>query len=215
VDQSIAHLSARVEPVMIVVRYQILRARLVDQGSERGSTTKTCLECRFDGLEALACSVGEVLIGIQADEALCVGWIDGQVRRRDEGSFRQRWTPRRQRSPWSERNVGHVVRLTEQGRMQPAGVAAVDAAKADGRWDLAYAGQATAVLPADLADAVAAEPGAQAMFEVLTSQNRYALIFRLSQVTDPSVRARRIDEFVTMLARGQTPHPQRARPPGT
>jgi len=99
--------------------------------------------------------------------------------------------------------------------MQPAGVAAVDAAKADGRWDLAYAGQATAVLPADLADAVAAEPGAQAMFEVLTSQNRYALIFRLSQVTDPSVRARRIDEFVTMLARGQTPHPQRARPPGT
>jgi len=149
------------------------------------------------------------------DEALCVGWIDGQVRRRDEGSFRQRWTPRRQRSPWSERNVGHVVRLTEQGRMQPAGVAAVAAAKADGRWDLAYAGQASAVIPADLADAVAAEPGAQAMFEVLTSQNRYALIFRLSQVTDPSVRARRIDEFVTMLARGQTPHPQRARPPGT
>ncbi|GAB2913611.1 YdeI/OmpD-associated family protein [Rhodococcus aerolatus] len=143
------------------------------------------------------------------DEALCQGWIDGQVRSRDAGSFAQRFTPRRARSPWSLRNVDHVARLTAEGRMQPAGLAAVAAAQADGRWDRAYAGQATAELPADLVAAVDADPAARATLDRLTAQNRYALYFRLSQLTDPARRAARIEAFVAMLARGETPHPQR------
>jgi uncharacterized protein YdeI (YjbR/CyaY-like superfamily) len=144
------------------------------------------------------------------DEALCVGWIDGQVSRRDEGSFRQRFTPRRKRSPWSARNVEHVARLTEAGRMLPAGLAAVEAARADGRWAAAYAGPAANELPEDLAAALRAEPRAQAMWQVLTSQNRYAITWRLNQAKRADTRHRRIADFVQMLARGETVHPQRA-----
>lgn len=104
------------------------------------------------------------------DQALCFGWIDGQVERRDEQSFRQRFTPRRPKGAWSRRNVEHVGRLTAEGRMMPAGLAAVEAARADGRWDVAYAGPAAAELPDDLAAALAADPDAQAMWKVLTSQ---------------------------------------------
>jgi uncharacterized protein YdeI (YjbR/CyaY-like superfamily) len=147
------------------------------------------------------------------DEALCVGWIDGQVGTRDEGSFVQRFTPRRPRSPWSVRNTEHVARLTGEGRMRPAGQAAVDAARADGRWDAAYAGPATIEVPADLAAAVAADPAAQAMWDVLTSTNRYALLWRLTQLKRAETRTRRIGEFVAMLSRGETIHPQRAQQP--
>ncbi|MEP6852876.1 MAG: YdeI/OmpD-associated family protein [bacterium] len=146
------------------------------------------------------------------DEALCFGWIDGQVQRRDEGSFRERFTPRRPRSPWSARNVGHVARLREDGRMHPAGERQVSAAQADGRWVAAYAGSATAEVPPDLAAAVAAEPQAQAMFDVLTAQNRYALIYRLGNIRRADTRARRVSEYVAMLARGETIHPQKKRP---
>ena len=146
------------------------------------------------------------------DEALCVGWIDGQVSKRDQGSFRQRFTPRRARSPWSARNVGHIARLTAEGRMRPAGKAAVAAAQADGRWDRAYSGPASAEVPDDLAAAVAAQPQAQAMFDVLTSGNRYALIYRVQDAKRADTRARRIAQFVEMLARGETIHPQKARP---
>jgi uncharacterized protein YdeI (YjbR/CyaY-like superfamily) len=146
------------------------------------------------------------------DEALCVGWIDGQVGRRDEGSYRQRWTPRRATSPWSARNVEHIARLTADGRMQPAGVAAVEAAKADGRWEVAYAGPATAEEPADLLAAVAKEPKAQAMYDVLTKGNRYSLIYRVNEAKRAETRARRIEQFVAMLAKGETFHPQRKRP---
>jgi uncharacterized protein YdeI (YjbR/CyaY-like superfamily) len=104
------------------------------------------------------------------DEALCFGWIDGQISRRDDGSYRQRFTPRRLRSKWSASNVGRVERLTAAGRMQAAGKAAVEAAKADGRWEAAYAGQAAAELPADLAAAIAANPSATATFETLHPQ---------------------------------------------
>jgi uncharacterized protein YdeI (YjbR/CyaY-like superfamily) len=143
------------------------------------------------------------------DEALCFGWIDGQVRRHDERTFRQRFTPRRTRSRWSARNVAHVERLLAEGRMQPAGLAAVEAAQADGRWEAAYEGQAKMTTPADLAAALAAEPRARAMFEILTSQNRYAILYRLESATRPESRARSIDRFVAMLARGETLHPQR------
>ena len=146
------------------------------------------------------------------DEVLCFGWIDGQARSRDDGSYWQRMTPRGPRSMWSAINVGHVERLEKAGRMQPAGRAAVEAAKADGRWDAAYAGPATAEVPADLAAAIAADPAAQAMFDVLTSSNRFALIHRLNAVKREETRTRKIGEFVAMLARGETPYPQKAKP---
>jgi uncharacterized protein YdeI (YjbR/CyaY-like superfamily) len=146
------------------------------------------------------------------DEALCFGWIDGQARSRDDGSYWQRMTPRGPRSMWSAINVGHVGRLEREGRMTPAGRAAVDAAKADGRWDAAYAGPATAQVPDDLVAAIAADPDAQAMFDVLTSSNRFALIHRLGAVKRAETRTRKIEEFVAMLARGETPYPQKAKP---
>ncbi|MEV4350287.1 YdeI/OmpD-associated family protein [Actinoplanes sp. NPDC049596] len=146
------------------------------------------------------------------DQGLCFGWIDGQARKRDEGSSWIRFTPRRARSSWSRRNVGHVARLEEQGLMHPAGRAAVEAAKADGRWDAAYAPPSEAEPPADLLAAIAAEPAAQAMFDVLTSANRFALIYRLNAVKRAETRERKIAEFVAMLARHETPHPQKARP---
>ena len=147
------------------------------------------------------------------DEALCFGWIDGQVARRDEGSHLQRFTPRRARSPWSARNVGHIERLRAEGRMQPAGEAAFTAASADGRVNRAYAGPATMELPDDLLAAVAANPKAQAMFDVLTKTNLFALYYRVNEAKRAETRARRIEDFVAMLARGETPHPQKKRPP--
>jgi uncharacterized protein YdeI (YjbR/CyaY-like superfamily) len=143
------------------------------------------------------------------DEALCHGWIDGQVRRRDERTYRQRFTPRRARSQWSERNVGIVERLLAEGRMQPAGLAAVERAKADGRWEAAYPGQKTIEMPDDLAEALAADPRASANFELLSSQNRYAVLYRIHSAKRSDTRARRIESFVAMLARGETPHPQK------
>ena len=148
------------------------------------------------------------------DEALCVGWIDGQGRARDSETSSIRFTPRRPRSPWSQRNVANVARLEAEGRMLPAGWRAVEAAKADGRWEIAYAAQSEAEVPADLAAAVAADPAAQAMFDVLTKANRFALIYRLGAVKRPATRERKIAEFVEMLARQETPHPQKARPTG-
>jgi uncharacterized protein YdeI (YjbR/CyaY-like superfamily) len=145
------------------------------------------------------------------EEALCFGWIDGQVSRRDDQTFRQRFTARRRRSPWSARNVGIATGLIEQGRMQPAGQAAVDAAKADGRWAAAYR-QADATVPPDLAAAIAADPAAQATFETLSAQNRFALVFRLGNLRTEAARERKIGEYVAMLARGETLHPQRSRP---
>jgi uncharacterized protein YdeI (YjbR/CyaY-like superfamily) len=146
------------------------------------------------------------------DEALCFGWIDGQVKKRDAESYLQRMTRRGPKGPWSARNEGHIARLETAGKMTAAGRAAVDAAKADGRWEAAYSGQASAEMPADLAAAIAAEPRAQAMFEVLTSVNRYALIYRTNSVRQTATRERKIKGFVEMLARGETPYPQKKRP---
>lgn len=157
-------------------------------------------------------NVTELTYADALDEALCFGWIDGQVRRRDAESSFQRFTRRGPRSMWSARNVQHIDRLDREGRMQPAGWAAVDAAKADGRWDRAYAGSATAQVPEDLAAAIAGNPRAQAMFDVLTAQNRYALVFRLGQVRTPEARERKIAGFVEMLARQEAPYPQKRRP---
>jgi uncharacterized protein YdeI (YjbR/CyaY-like superfamily) len=143
------------------------------------------------------------------DEALSHGWIDGQIGRRDETTFLRMFTPRRAQSGWSARNVGIIDRLRSEGRMHPAGEAEVARAQADGRWDVAYAGQATIEIPADLAAALRADPRAQAMFEVLNSQNRYAILLRTSTAKQAATRARRIDQFVAMLARGETIYPQK------
>ena len=145
------------------------------------------------------------------EEALCHGWIDGQVRRRDEATYRQRFTRRRARSSWSKRNVGIAERLVAEGRMQPAGHAEIERAKSDGRWEAAYAGAASIEVPDDLAAALAAEPKAKAMFDTLTSQNRYAILYRVTTAKRADTRARRIEQFVSMLARGETPYPQKRR----
>jgi uncharacterized protein YdeI (YjbR/CyaY-like superfamily) len=142
------------------------------------------------------------------DEALCSGWIDGQTRSRDADSFLQRFTPRRTRSIWSLRNVGIVERLIAQGRMRPRGCAEIDRAKADGRWDRAYAGSATVEVPDDLAAALAASPLAAANFALLTAQNRYAILFRVLNTRQAETRARAVVKFVTMLERAETVYPQ-------
>jgi uncharacterized protein YdeI (YjbR/CyaY-like superfamily) len=144
------------------------------------------------------------------EQALCHGWIDGQARSRDDSTYLQRYTPRRPRSAWSQRNVQIVERLAEEGRMHPAGIAEVERAKADGRWDAAYAGPATIEVPADLTEALDAEPEAKAMFERLTSQNRYAVLYRIGTAKKPETRQRRIEKFVAMLARGETIYPQKS-----
>lgn len=145
------------------------------------------------------------------EEALCHGWIDGQVRRRDVGTFRQRYTPRRSRSPWSQRNVEIIARLTGEGRMHPAGLAEVERAKGDGRWEAAYPGQADIEVPDDLAAALGSDPRAAAMFEILTKQNRYAVLLRVHSAKRADTRERRITQFVEMLARGETVYPQRRK----
>ena len=159
-------------------------------------------------------SVTELDYETALNEALCFGWIDGQGRRRDDESSFQRMTRRGPKSVWSARNVDRIGRLEAAGRMTEAGQAAVAAAKADGRWEAAYVGQAAAEVPEDLAAAIAADPAAQAMFEVLSSVNRYALIYRTNSVKQASTRARKIAGFVEMLARGETPYPQKKRPAG-
>jgi uncharacterized protein YdeI (YjbR/CyaY-like superfamily) len=145
---------------------------------------------------------------LAVEEALCSGWIDGQSKRVDAATFRQRFTPRRKASMWSERNIGLVTRLVEEGRMRPRGHAEIERAKADGRWDRAYAGPATAQVPDDLAAALAASPDAQARFATLNGRNRYAVLHRIMTAPSPSSRANRLAKLVGMLERGETPYPQ-------
>ena len=141
------------------------------------------------------------------DVALCHGWIDGQVGRFDEHYTLQAFTPRRSRSPWSQRNRDHIERLTAEGRMREGGVAEVERAKADGRWDAAYR-QKDAPVPDDLRAALDANPAASARFDTLTAQNRWAILFRLMSVKAAATRATRIASYVEMLDRGETIYPQ-------
>jgi uncharacterized protein YdeI (YjbR/CyaY-like superfamily) len=143
------------------------------------------------------------------EEALCHGWIDGQRKGRDDRTFIQRFTPRRARSLWSQRNVGIVARMELEGRMVAAGREQVERAKADGRWDQAYGGSSELEVPADLAEALAASPRAQAMFDILTSGNRFAVVYRTISAKRPETRARRIAQLVDQLARGETIYPQK------
>jgi uncharacterized protein YdeI (YjbR/CyaY-like superfamily) len=140
------------------------------------------------------------------DVALCYGWIDGQVKKLDDDSYVQKFTPRGRRSLWSKINRDKVARLVEAGRMRPAGQAAVDAAKADGRWDRAYDSASQATVPDDLAQALARTPKAKRFFEALDRTNRYAVIWRVQTAAKPETRARRIAQLVEMLARGEKLH---------
>ena len=140
------------------------------------------------------------------ESALCFGWIDGQVRRIDDDFHMQRFTPRRARSTWSKVNRQKVAKLIEEGRMRPAGLAEVERAKADGRWDAAYDSPSTATVPDDLAAALAAEPAAQQAFDGLDGRNRYAVLHRVATAATPQTRARRIAALVTMLAEGRRPY---------
>ncbi|MEH0109544.1 YdeI/OmpD-associated family protein [Tersicoccus sp. MR15.9] len=136
--------------------------------------------------------------------ALQHGWIDGQARSLDETTYLQRFTPRRSRSVWSVRNRTAVEAMIAAGAMTPRGLAEVERARADGRWDAAYAGPKDAQPHPDFLAALAANPEAAAFYATLTSQNRYAIYFRLQNVKREQTRARRIEEFVAMLARGES-----------
>ncbi|HET8980856.1 MAG TPA: YdeI/OmpD-associated family protein [Solirubrobacteraceae bacterium] len=149
---------------------------------------------------------GEPSVGFpQALElAICFGWIDGQLRPLDSGFYLRRFTPRGPRSRWSQVNRSKAEDLIAAGRMRAPGLAQVQAAQADGRWEAAYEPQSRATVPDDLQRALAAEPAAGEFFETLTGVRRYAFLYRLHHVKDPQARARRIAGYIELLREGRT-----------
>ena len=145
--------------------------------------------------------LGTLTIGEALDGALCFGWIDGQRRGLDDLSFLQRYCPRRARSSWSQVNVEKVDALLAAGRMRPAGMAQVEAARADGRWAAAYERQSTAAVPADLAAALEAEPGARAAYDALGRSEQYAVMLPVLKATTPAARERAVRRQVDRLRR--------------
>lgn len=145
-----------------------------------------------------------ITYGEALESALCFGWIDGQIYGLDDDYSLQVFTPRRPRSVWSQRNVGLIEELTAAGRMRPTGLAQVERAKADGRWDAAYR-QKGMVTPDDLQAALDASPAASATYAALSAQVRFGIVFRLNGVVRAETRARKLDAFVEMLARGESP----------
>lgn len=141
------------------------------------------------------------------DAALCFGWIDGLRKTNDERTFLQKFTPRSKRSVWSKINRAKALALIEAGRMHPAGLAEVKRAQADGRWDAAYDSYRSSAVPPDLAAALAVSPRAAAAFQALDSRNRYAILFRTQTAKRAETRARRIAQFIAMLARGERLYP--------
>ena len=163
--------------------------------AKKGVTTPTSL------------SYGEAL-----EEALCSGWIDGQRRGLDETTFHQRFTPRRARSMWSARNVDFITRLRAEGRLRPRGEAEVQRATEDGRWDRAYAGQANAEVPPDLAAALARDPQALLRFDARTSAERYSALHRLMTAATPETRERRLARILAELQSDPGPDPAAVDP---
>jgi uncharacterized protein YdeI (YjbR/CyaY-like superfamily) len=140
------------------------------------------------------------------DGALCHGWIDGQIDRFDDAWFLTRFTPRKRTSKWSANNCKRAGQLMAEGRIKPGGLSEIHAAKADGRWDAAYAPASTATEPDDLKAALDADPAARAFFDSLTGANRYAILYRVQTAKKPETRAARIAKFVTMCRHGETVH---------
>lgn len=170
---------------------------------ERNHATASHVWLRFarKGRPATTVSRPEAL-----EAALCYGWIDGQAASQDENYWLQRFTPRTRRSKWSKINREAAEALILAGKMKPAGLAAVEAAKADGRWDAAYAPPSEMEVPPDLADALDRTPAAKSFFETLSAANRYAILYRIQDAKRADTRARRIEKFVGMLERGETIH---------
>ena len=154
------------------------------------------------GAAAVTVSYAEALEG-----ALCHGWIDGQKDRLDDQYWLQRFTPRKPRGRWSKINREKAERLIAEGRMRPAGLSEVEAARADGRWEAAYEGQAAITVPPDLARELDLNPEAKAFFATLSSVNRYAILYRIQDAKRPQTRAARIAKYVAMLNEQQTIHP--------
>jgi len=153
-----------------------------------------------------ASGIGTITHEEALEVALCFGWIDGQRGRFDDEWFIQRFTPRRARSRWSKINRDKAEHLIERGAMRPAGLHEVERAKADGRWEAAYASQSTIEVPDDLREALDENPAAKEFFATLTGANRYAVLYRIHDAKRPETRVRRIEKFVAMLARGETLH---------
>lgn len=140
------------------------------------------------------------------EEALCYGWIDSQVKSYDEKSYLQKFTPRRSKSIWSKINTAHIERLMKEGRMKPAGLAQVEAAKKDGRWDAAYHSPTTMEVPKDFLKELAKDKKAEAFFKTLNKTNTYAIAWRLATAKKPETRERRMKVLVEMLAKGEKLH---------
>lgn len=141
------------------------------------------------------------------ESALCHGWIDGQKKAENEHYWRQRFTPRAARSIWSKINTAKAEALIAAGRMRPAGMREIERAKQDGRWERAYAPASQSTIPDDLQQAFDANPQAQAFFATLNSQNRYAILFRIQHVKKAETRAKKIDQFIGMLTKGEKLYP--------
>ena len=187
------------EPPILRFPDQAAWARWLEQNHAESQGVRLKLAKKGSGVTTA--TYGEAL-----EEALCYGWIDGQVGRYDDTFYLQRFTPRTKRSKWSANNRENVKRLIAEGRMKPAGLEAVESAQADGRWDAAYPRQSEATVPDDLQQALDQNPKAKAFFETLTSQNRYAILFRLHDAKRPQTRAKRIADYVAMLAEHRTFH---------
>jgi uncharacterized protein YdeI (YjbR/CyaY-like superfamily) len=145
------------------------------------------------------------------DVALCYGWIDGQKNRHDESSWIQKFTPRRPRSNWSKRNTEHAERLIRTGKMKPAGLAEVEAAKKDGRWKTAYESSRDATIPKDFLKALKQNKKAEAFFKSLNKTNLYSIVYRLQTAKTPATRQKRMNTMIEMLAKGEAFHPNRKK----
>jgi uncharacterized protein YdeI (YjbR/CyaY-like superfamily) len=150
-----------------------------------------------------AAALNSVSYAEALDISLCYGWIDGQKKGYDAESWLQKFTPRGPKSLWSKINREKIAALTAAGRMQPAGLLAVERAKQDGRWDAAYDSQRTATVPDDFQAELERNPAASAFFATLNSQNRYAILFRIQTAKTAATRAKRIEQFITMLESGE------------
>jgi uncharacterized protein YdeI (YjbR/CyaY-like superfamily) len=141
------------------------------------------------------------------DEALCYGWIDGQLKPGDKNYYLQRFTPRRARSTWSKRNIQHVERLEKAGKMKPSGWKVIEAAKADGRWDNAYDAPGSMTIPEKLIEELSKVPQSLAFFESLNKMNKYAIVWRYQSAKNPELRNKRLKAILEKLAKGETYHP--------
>jgi len=171
-------------------------------GRNHAKSAGVWLRLAKKGAAAPSVTYGEAL-----EAALCYGWIDAQKRPESAEAWLQRFTPRQSRSIWSKRNRQLALALIEAGRMQPAGLAQVERAKEDGRWDAAYDSPASAIVPDDLESALDGNPEAKAFFGTLDRANRYAVLWRIQTVKRAETRARRIRQFIEMLQRHEKIHP--------